>query len=66
MSLQVAEAVPTELLPIPATVVLIRELRAAGHELHYLSNMPAPYADHWGGGPTRCRSGSRPASSRAA
>jgi putative hydrolase of the HAD superfamily len=42
----VAEAVPTELLPIPATVVLIRELRAAGHELHYLSNMPAPFADH--------------------
>lgn len=42
----VAEAVPTELLPIPATVVLIRELLAAGHELHYLSNMPAPFADH--------------------
>lgn len=42
----VVRAVPDELLPIPATVVLIRELRAAGHSLHFLSNMPEPYADH--------------------
>ena len=42
----VVRAVPDELLPIPATLVLIRDLRAAGHTLHYLSNMPAPFADH--------------------
>ena len=42
----VVRAVPDELLPIPGTVVLIRDLRAAGHTLHFLSNMPEPYADH--------------------
>ena len=42
----VVRAVPDELMPIPATVVLIRDLRAAGHTLHFLSNMPEPYADH--------------------
>jgi len=42
----VVRAVPEELMLIPATAVLIRDLRAAGHTLHYLSNMPVPYADH--------------------
>lgn len=42
----VVRAVPDELMPIPATVVLIRYLRAAGHTLHFLSNMPEPFADH--------------------
>jgi putative hydrolase of the HAD superfamily len=42
----VVRAVPDELMPIPGTVVLIRELKAAGHSLHFLSNMPEPYADH--------------------
>ncbi|MFG6465415.1 HAD family hydrolase [Roseateles sp. BYS87W] len=42
----VVRAVPDELMPVPATVVLIRDLLAAGHTLHYLSNMPEPYADH--------------------
>ncbi|MFG6488960.1 HAD family hydrolase [Roseateles sp. BYS78W] len=42
----VVRAVPDELMPIPGTVVLIRDLRAAGHTLHFLSNMPEPYADH--------------------
>lgn len=42
----VVRAVPDELLPIPATVVLIRDLRAAGHQLHFLSNMPEPFAEH--------------------
>lgn len=42
----VVRAVPDELMPIPATVVLIRDLRAAGHTLHFLSNMPEPFADH--------------------
>lgn len=39
-------AVPQELMPIPATQVLIRDLRAAGHTLHFLSNMPLPFAEH--------------------
>ena len=42
----VVHAVPDELMPIPGTVVLIRDLKAAGHTLHFLSNMPEPYADH--------------------
>lgn len=42
----VVRAVPDELMAIPATVVLIRDLRAAGHSLHFLSNMPLPYAEH--------------------
>ncbi len=41
----VVDAVPRELRPIPETVALIARLRAAGHRLHYLSNMPAPCAD---------------------
>ncbi len=41
----VVDAVPRELRPIPETVALIGRLRAAGHRLHYLSNMPAPCAD---------------------
>lgn len=40
----VVRAVPDELMLIPATAVLVRDLRAAGHSLHYLSNMPEPYA----------------------
>jgi HAD superfamily hydrolase (TIGR01509 family) len=42
----VVEAVPVSLTPIAATVDLLREVKAAGHRLLYLSNMPAPYADH--------------------
>ncbi|MDP1008155.1 hypothetical protein, partial [Klebsiella pneumoniae] len=42
----VVRAVPGQLIPIPATVVLIRDLKAAGHRLHFLSNMPEPFADH--------------------
>jgi len=37
-------AVPEELQPIDATVALARRLKAAGHVLHFLSNMPRPYA----------------------
>lgn len=40
----VARAVAEELLPVPALVVMLRELRAAGHGLNYLSNMPMPLA----------------------
>lgn len=45
----VVGAVPDELTPISGTVNLIRDLRAAGHVLHFLSNMPEPYADHLSG-----------------
>lgn len=44
--LSVVEAVPEELQPLPDTVAWIRELQAGGHPLYFLSNMPAPYADH--------------------
>ena len=40
----VVDAVPRELQPISETVQLLRYLHGAGHTLHYLSNMPAPYA----------------------
>jgi putative hydrolase of the HAD superfamily len=42
----VVDAVPAALTPIEPTVELIREVGAAGHRLLYLSNMPAPFADH--------------------
>jgi HAD superfamily hydrolase (TIGR01509 family) len=42
--LKVIDAVPDELQPQLATVELMGRLRAAGHQLFYLSNMPAPYA----------------------
>ncbi len=42
----VLRAVPDELMPIPASVVLLRELRAIGHGMHFLSNMPGTFADH--------------------
>jgi putative hydrolase of the HAD superfamily len=42
----VVDAVPGELQPIAATEDLIHRLADAGPALFYLSNMPAPYADH--------------------
>jgi putative hydrolase of the HAD superfamily len=42
----VVDAVPHELQPDPGTLALIEALRAQGHALYFLSNMPAPYADH--------------------
>ncbi len=39
-------AVPHHLQPMPESVALIERVRAAGHRLALLSNMPAPYADH--------------------
>jgi 2-haloacid dehalogenase/putative hydrolase of the HAD superfamily len=38
-------SIPAHLQPIPGTVDLIHELKAQGHRLYYLSNMPAGYAD---------------------
>lgn len=43
---RVVDAVPHELQPQPQTVALLRRLHAVGHPLFFLSNMPAPYADH--------------------
>ena len=42
----VVDAVPGELQPMPATVALLRRVHAQGRRLHFLSNMPAPYAEH--------------------
>jgi putative hydrolase of the HAD superfamily len=43
---RVMNAIPHELLPVSGTVALLRRLHAQGHALFFLSNMPAPYADH--------------------
>lgn len=40
------DAIPTHLAPITATVNWIERLAKAGTRLHYLSNMPSPYARH--------------------
>jgi len=42
----VVDAAPASLVPLPGTLALIERLKAAGRRLHYLSNMPAPFADH--------------------
>ena len=43
---RVIDGVPAELQPIEATVDLLRRLHSRGAALHYLSNMPAPFAQH--------------------
>ena len=43
---RVMQAVPHELVPIPGTLALLQRLHDRGHALYFLSNMPAPYADH--------------------
>ena len=42
----VVDAVPHSLQPIPASVALLQRLRMPGRPMFFLSNMPAPYADH--------------------
>ena len=42
----IVDGVPRELQPLPGSVALLRRLRDAGAPLYFLSNMPAPYADH--------------------
>jgi putative hydrolase of the HAD superfamily len=42
----VVDAVPLSFASIPGTLALIEALHAAGQPLYFLSNMPAPYADH--------------------
>ncbi len=39
-------AIPGHIQPMPASMALIERVRAAGHRLALLSNMPGPYADH--------------------
>ena len=43
---RVIAGVPAELQPITDTVALLRRLHAQGRALYYLSNMPAPFAQH--------------------
>jgi putative hydrolase of the HAD superfamily len=43
---KVIDAVPSELQLMPHAEPLLQRLRAGGHRLFYLSNMPTPYADH--------------------
>lgn len=43
---RVVDAVPNELQPIASSVALLRRLHEGGRRLLFLSNMPAPYADH--------------------
>lgn len=42
---QLVEAIPPHLVPLAATVDWIERLAKAGTRLHFLSNMPHPYAD---------------------
>ena len=42
----VVQAVPLDFQPIAGTVDLLRRLRRPDRPLCFLSNMPAPYADH--------------------
>ena len=42
----VVQAVPLDFQPIAGTVDLLQRLRRPGRPLFFLSNMPAPYADH--------------------
>ena len=39
-------AIPAHITPLPDSVALLERVRAAGHRLALLSNMPRPYADH--------------------
>ena len=43
---RVIDAIPHELEPMAGTVELLRRLHRRGHALYFLSNMPAPYAEH--------------------
>ncbi len=43
---RLVDTIPSALAPLPETVAWLGRLRAAGHRLFYLSNMPAPFADH--------------------
>lgn len=40
------DSVPSHLVPMEQTLQLMQQLKSQGHRLFYLSNMPAPYAEH--------------------
>lgn len=42
----VVDAAAPSLTPLPGTLALIERLKAAGRCLHFLSNMPLPFAEH--------------------
>lgn len=42
----VIDAIPRHLVAHAPTVDLMHDLKRSGHRLFYLSNMPAPYAEH--------------------
>ena len=44
--LRLMHGIPPHLQAIQGTVDLIHDLKAQGHRLYFLSNMPAGYADH--------------------
>lgn len=43
---RIVDGVPHELQPQPDTVAWLRQLQREGRALHFLSNMPLPYAQH--------------------
>jgi putative hydrolase of the HAD superfamily len=43
---RVIDAIPPHLTPQPGTLALMQSLQQAGWPVFFLSNMPAPYADH--------------------
>ena len=43
----IIEGSPDELVPLPATIAWMRRWHAQGRPLHYLSNMPEPFAAHF-------------------
>lgn len=43
---RIIDAIPPHLQPQEPSVALFRQLKAAGHRMYFLSNMPVPYARH--------------------
>jgi putative hydrolase of the HAD superfamily len=43
----IVQGAPGELEPLPDTVAWLRQLHAQGRPLHFLSNMPEPFAAHF-------------------
>lgn len=43
---RVVDAAPPSLTPLPDSMALLHKLRRPGVPMFYLSNMPAPFADH--------------------
>jgi FMN phosphatase YigB (HAD superfamily) len=40
------DSIPNHLSPLSGTVQILSDLKSAGHDLFFLSNMPASYADY--------------------